>query len=94
MTYQYSTCILASQKNGTIYIGVTNNLTRRISEHKNKMISGFTKDHDVNILVYYEIFSDIRNAIIREKQLKRWKRSWKIKLIEESTPKWIDLSES
>ena len=83
--------ILASRKHGTIYIGVTNDLIRRVYEHKQKLVPGFTKDYDVDKLVYYEIFDDPESAIVREKRLKRWKRDWKIVLIEDSNPNWDDL---
>ena len=83
--------ILASRKHGTIYIGVTNDLIRRVYEHKQKLVPGFTKDYGVDKLVYYEIFDDPENAIAREKRLKRWKRDWKISLIETSNPNWQDL---
>lgn len=87
----YYIYILASQKNGTFYIGVTNNLIRRIYEHKNKLIDGFTKKYDIDRLVYFEGTSDIESAIKREKQLKGWNRKWKIELIEKNNPKWDDL---
>lgn len=83
--------IMASQRNGTLYIGVTNNLVRRCYEHKQDMVEGFTKKYQVHTLVYYEVHSDIRAAIKREKQLKKWNRSWKIRLIEEKNPGWLDL---
>lgn len=88
---QYYVYILASKRNGTLYIGVTNDLVRRVCEHKQKTVEGFTKRYNVNILVYYEIFKDIRQAITREKRLKAWKREWKIRLIEEQNPEWKDL---
>jgi len=87
----YFTYILASQKNGTLYIGVTNDLLKRTKEHKNKKGSVFTKKYSVNKLVYYEECGDINAAIQREKQLKNWKRTWKIKLIDEFNPEWKDL---
>jgi putative endonuclease len=83
--------ILASQCNGTLYIGLTSNLIKRIWEHKNKVVPGFTKKYDVINLVYYEIFNDITLAAGREKRLKEWKRQWKIDLIQKSNPKWNDL---
>ena len=83
--------ILASRKHGTIYIGVTNDLIRRIYEHKERLVPGFTRDYEVHKLVYYEIFDDPESAIVREKRLKRWKRDWKIELIEASNPNWDDL---
>ncbi len=83
--------ILASKRNGTLYIGVTSDLVRRIYEHKNDLADGFTKKHAVHGLIYYEVFETIENAIIREKQLKKWKRSWKLKMIEKKNPDWKDL---
>lgn len=93
MIKHYFVYILASKQNGTLYIGITNHLTRRTLEHKLRLIDGFTKKYNVHILVYYEIYTDIKEAIHREKQLKWWKRSWKIKLIEETNPNWKDLYE-
>lgn len=83
--------ILASKKNGTLYIGVTSDLRSRVWQHKNKVVPGFTEKYDANILVYYEQGESILGAIQREKQLKKWNRSWKIRLIEEKNPKWKDL---
>ena len=83
--------ILASRIGGTLYIGVTNNLVRRIHEHREGNAEGFTKKYDVYRLVYFEQFDDIENAIRREKRLKSWNRAWKIRLIEETNPNWIDL---
>jgi putative endonuclease len=83
--------ILASKKNGTLYIGVTSNLIQRTWQHKKDFIDGFTKDFSVHRLVYYEFHQTIENAILREKQLKKWKRSWKLKLIEDKNPTWKDL---
>jgi putative endonuclease len=88
--HNYFVYILASKRNGTLYIGVTNDLVRRIYEHKKGLIEGFTKRYDVKILVYYEIHSEIKNAIKREKQLKKWLRRWKIELIEKMNPGWED----
>ena len=87
----YYVYILANKKKGTLYIGVTNNLIKRIYEHKNNVIEGFTKKYAVHLLVYYLEYKDIEGAIIKEKQLKKWKREWKIKLIEQSNPDWDDL---
>lgn len=87
----YYVYILANQKNGTLYIGVTNDLIRRVDEHKKEIHDGFTKQYKVTLLVYYETTETIESAIVREKQLKRWKRAWKIKLIEEMNPEWYDL---
>lgn len=83
--------ILASQKNGTLYIGVTANLVKRVYEHKNKLADGFTKRYGVSRLVYYEIFDQMITAIEREKQLKRWHRDWKINLVESKNNNWDDL---
>jgi putative endonuclease len=89
----YYVYILASDTNGTIYIGVTNDLKRRIFEHKNNLVKGFTQKYNVHKLVWYESTNSIDSAIQREKQLKRWNRNWKIRLIEERNPQWKDLSE-
>ena len=83
--------ILASQKNGTLYIGVTSNLIQRVWQHKNGVADGFTKKYSVHYLVYFEQTSDMASAIAREKQLKKWNRQWKINLIEERNPQWMDL---
>ena len=85
---------MASSKNGTLYIGVTNNLSRRVWEHKNNMTPGFTSKYNVNNLVYYESHIYIESAIIREKVLKKWNRQWKINLIEKENSKWLDLGEN
>ena len=82
---------MANKKNGTIYIGVTNDIVKRIGEHKNNLINGFTSRYEIHKLVYFEEYSDIREAISREKQLKNWKRDWKIELIEKVNPDWNDL---
>ena len=86
--------LLASKKNGTLYIGVTSDIIKRVYEHKNKSADGFTEKYDVSLLVYYEIFDDIVSAIEREKQLKNWKRSWKVTLIEKENSEWNDLYET
>lgn len=83
--------IMASQHNGTLYIGVTSDLIKRVWQHKNKIIQGFTCKYDVNKLVYFECYDDELNAIQREKTLKHWNRQWKIKLIESKNPNWDDL---
>jgi putative endonuclease len=83
--------ILASGRNGTLYTGVTNDLIRRIAEHKQGEVDGFTKKHKVHQLVYYETHEDIRSAITREKQIKKWSRAWKVELIEKENPHWRDL---
>ena len=83
--------ILASKRNGTIYIGVTSDLTKRVWEHKNGLIEGFTKRYNVHQLIYYELHENMDAAILREKQLKKWNRAWKIRLIEKFNLKWQDL---
>jgi len=83
--------MLASKRNGTLYTGVTNNLLKRVYEHKSNLVEGFTKKYNVHNLVYYEIHGDIYNAINREKQIKKWKRQWKTELIEKENPEWKDL---
>jgi putative endonuclease len=88
----YYVYILASKRNGTLYIGVTNDLNRRIYEHKNSLVDGFTRKYNIKILVYYELTNSIESAITREKQFKKWNRDWKIRLIEEKNPIWEDLS--
>jgi len=88
---QYYTYILTSGRNGTLYIGMTNNIVRRVWEHKNHVVEGFTKKHDVINLVWFEIHSSAENAIKREKALKRYQRKWKMELFEEKNPLWIDL---
>lgn len=87
----YYVYILASKKNGTLYIGVTNHLVRRVIEHKEKIIKGFTAKYNVNMLVYYEIYKYVNLAIQREKNMKKWKREWKIELIEQENKEWRDL---
>ena len=89
----YYVYILASRYNGTLYIGITNELIRRVYEHKSKLIEGFTKKYNVDCLVYYEEINDVNAAIKREKQLKEWQRAWKIQLIEKDNPRWRDLYE-
>ena len=91
MTKQPYVYILARKKNGTLYIGVTSNLIQRIWQHKNNQIEGFTKKYNVHTLVYYEQHEMMETAITREKQMKKWKRDWKIKLIEKDNPQWEDL---
>jgi putative endonuclease len=83
--------ILASKRKGTLYIGTTNDLARRVYEHKQGLVDGFTKKYGVHQLVYYENTNDVLGAIQREKQLKKWNRNWKIELIEETNPEWKDL---
>lgn len=89
--HSYFVYILASKKNGTLYIGVTNNLLRRVDEHRTGLDESFTNRYSVYLLVYYAEFQDVRQAIYREKQMKKWRRQWKINLIEEFNPHWDDL---
>ncbi len=91
MEEQFYVYIMASRRNGTLYIGITNNLIRRVYEHKQKIIEGFTKRYNVTMLVYFEIFSNPQDAIRREKQLKAGSRKKKIQLIEKANPNWKDL---
>jgi putative endonuclease len=91
MERQPAVYILASKQNGTLYIGVTNDLVERVWQHKNDMTEGFSKKYAVHKLVYYELHRDMVTAITREKQLKKWNRAWKLELIEEKNPKWKDL---
>jgi len=88
---QYYVYILASKKNGTLYIGFTGDLIRRIYEHKQNLIDGFTNKYNVHKLVYYEVHKEIEEAITSEKQIKKWNRKWKLKLIEENKLDWKDL---
>ncbi|UGX93034.1 GIY-YIG nuclease family protein [Bradyrhizobium sp. 521_C7_N1_3] len=87
----YYVYILASKIGGTLYIGVTNDLIRRVAEHKSKVVESFTEKYDVARLVYFEQFDDPENAIKREKRLKKWNRAWKVRLIEQHNPNWDDL---
>ena len=83
--------ILASHKDGTLYIGVTSNLVKRVYEHKNNLVDGFTKQYGVHLLVYYEVHQTMEDAILREKQMKKWKREYKVNLIETDNLSWDDL---
>ncbi|MEK7211831.1 MAG: GIY-YIG nuclease family protein [Patescibacteria group bacterium] len=87
----YFVYILASKRNGTLYIGVTSDLIKRVYQHKNNMVAGFTKKYAVHSLVYFDQTSDVMSAIEREKNLKAWKRKWKLDLIEKDNPNWDDL---
>jgi putative endonuclease len=88
----YFVYMLASRRNGTLYVGVTNDLARRVAEHKDKIVPGFTRRHRVGILVWYEVHADINDAITREKQIKGWNRAWKLRLIEKDNSGWNDLA--
>ena len=83
--------LLASQRNGTLYIGVTSDLVKRVWQHKNDLAEGFTREYGVHLLVYFELHGDMVAAITREKQLKKWRRAWKMDLIEKNNPDWRDL---
>ncbi len=85
--------ILTSQRNGTLYVGVTSDLVKRVWEHKNDVVEGFTGKYGVHLLVYFEPCADMMSAIVREKQIKKWERAWKIELIESLNPEWRDLWE-
>ena len=91
MEKQPAVYILASKINGTLYVGVTSNLIKRVWEHKQKFVVGFAEKYDVTLLVYYELHHEMYSAITREKQIKAWKRDWKKNLIEEKNPYWHDL---
>ena len=91
---QPSVYLLTNKKNGVLYTGVTSNILQRIYQHKHKMIDGFSKKYGTHLLVYYEQHEDMECAIRREKQIKKWKRQWKIELIERHNPNWYDLYES
>jgi putative endonuclease len=85
--------VLASKRNGTLYVGVTNNLARRLLEHKAKLVPGFTRKYEIDQLVYFEALDSILEARAREHSLKRWRRAWKIALIEKLNPDWRDLTD-
>jgi putative endonuclease len=93
MSKTYYVYILSSKRNGTLYIGSTSNLVKRVWQHKKKAMKGFTEKYDVNMLVYFELTEDSNTMVVRERQLKKWKREWKIRLIEEKNPEWKDLFE-
>ena len=94
MRKAYYVYILASQRNGTLYIGVTNDIVRRAFEHREGLVPGFTKKYRIKTLVYFETFEDIGFAIEREKRVKKWNRAWKLELIEKLNPNWHDLYET
>ena len=89
----YFVYLMASQRNGTLYVGVTNNLVRRVYAHRNNLVEGFTSGHAVHQLVWFESTPSVEAAIHREKQIKNWKRDWKVALIEKANPEWADLYE-
>ena len=91
MSNTYAVYILANKKKGTLYVGVTSNLLKRVWQHKNDVVEGFTKRYKVHLLVYYELCENVQSAISREKEIKHWKRDWKIQLIEAVNPNWNDL---
>jgi putative endonuclease len=84
--------LLASRRNGTLYVGVTSNLMQRLAQHRTEAFGGFTADHNVKMLVWFEQHAIMESAIIREKQIKKWRRAWKLDLIEQSNPEWDDLA--
>ena len=90
---QYYVYILASQRNGTLYTGITGDLMRRVHEHKSDVREGFTSQYGVHMLVWCEAYDDVRDAITREKRIKKWRRKWKLELIEKHNPRWLDLYE-
>ncbi len=86
--------ILCSKRNGTLYTGVTSDIVKRVYEHKHGLVEGFTKKYNIHHLVWYESHESAESAIVREKQIKKWKRAWKLKIIEKENPQWIDLYKS
>jgi len=91
---RYAVYIMASRCNGTLYVGVTNDIARRTYEHRNRVGAAFTRKYGVTQLIWYEHYADINEAITREKQLKKWRRAWKLELIEAMNPDWADLYET
>ena len=91
MSKQPAVYILASKRNGTLYIGVTSNLIKRVWEHKQKFVDVFSEKHDVTLLVYYKLYENMESAIAREKVIKKWNRDWKKRIIEKENPYWLDL---
>jgi putative endonuclease len=90
----YSVYILANKRNGTLYVGFTSDLIQRVYAHKNELVEGFSKKYGIHMLVYYELAGSYEGALLREKQIKEWKRKWKRELIEQNNPEWKDLYES
>jgi putative endonuclease len=93
LSRSYFVYLLASRRNGTLYVGVTSDLTKRVWEHKHGLAEGFTKKYGVKSLVWFEQTDSIESAIVREKQIKKWRREWKVELIEKNNPQWKDLFE-
>lgn len=93
MAKQFYVYILASKRNGTLYTGVTSNLIQRVWQHKHEVIQGFTRKYNIKTLVYYEVHENAESALAREKKIKKWRRAWKLGLIEENNPEWRDLYE-
>ena len=91
MTKQFCVYILTNQPRGTLYIGVTSNLLQRVTQHREKLVAGFTARYGLKKLVWYELHENAESAIVREKQIKKWSRAWKIELIERTNPDWRDL---
>jgi putative endonuclease len=91
MNKQPGVYLLAGKRNGTLYVGVTSDLVKRVWEHKNHVVDGFTKQYEVDQLVWYEVHETMESAILREKAIKEWQRAWKLKLIEDFNPDWKDL---
>jgi putative endonuclease len=89
--HRYFVYLLASRRNGTLYVGVTSDLTARVGQHRDGVHDGFTRKYGVHMLVWFEEFADVRDAIRREKQIKKWERAWKLELIEKDNPDWRDL---
>jgi putative endonuclease len=92
MDKQYFVYLLASKPYGTLYTGITSNLIQRVYQHKEGLVDGFTKKYNVHRLVFYEVHSDVNEAILREKRIKKWNRQWKINLIEQHNPQWLNLA--
>jgi len=91
--HRYFVYLMASQRNGTLYVGVTSDLAGRAGEHRDELREGFTKKYGIHLLVWFEEFADIHEAILREKRIKKWRRTWKLELIEKMNPDWSDLFE-
>ena len=92
MDKQYFVYLLASKPYGTLYTGITSNLVQRVYQHKEGLVDGFTKKYNVHRVVFYEVHSDVNEAILREKCIKKWNRQWKINLIEQHNPQWLNLA--